>query len=260
MNSTLLSSLVSLESCPMVAFLPVLPCATFCGTEHKKHKFNRGASCCDFRDAVRVQVADEDNTTQSTADKRLNQRKSLASNEGTTRTSPIPRFLHKATAYAGETRRARLSVTEFLEAWGVAFGCLVGTGGEDTSVIFANQWQAVAPTPPPPPSSPPRVPDRVSVVVPSVSAPRTPLRFADDDGRVRAGFQPSEPSYRGSYSQLRHSISSTGLAGSQPFRVSLSQRSQVNYNLDAPSIMFLAVSSVKWDTRVSVRQEDVCQN
>ncbi|EGO56372.1 hypothetical protein NEUTE1DRAFT_101650 [Neurospora tetrasperma FGSC 2508] len=104
------------------------------------------------------------------------------------------------------------------------------------------------------------VPDRVSVVVPSVSAPRTPLRFADDDGRVRAGFQPSEPSYRGSYSQLRHSISSTGLAGSQPFRVSLSQRSQVNYNLDAPSIMFLAVSSVKWDTRVSVRQEDVCQN
>ncbi|KAK3493226.1 hypothetical protein B0T13DRAFT_475946 [Neurospora crassa] len=119
-----------------------------------------------------------------------------------------------------------MSVTEFLEAWGVAFGCLVGTGGSDTSVIFANQWQAVAPNPP----FSPRVPDRVSVVVPSASAPRTPLRFADDDdGRVRAGFQPSEPSYRGSYSQLRHSISSTGLAGSQPFRVSLSQRSQVYY-------------------------------
>lgn len=115
-----------------------------------------------------------------------------------------------------------------------------------SSPISGKMW------PQTPPVSP-RVPDRVSVVVPSVSAPRTPLRFADDDGRVRAGFQPSEPSYRGSYSQLRHSISSTGLAASQPFRVSLSQRSQLYYNLDAPAIMFLAVSSVKWDTRVSVR-------
>ncbi|KAL0470930.1 hypothetical protein QR685DRAFT_571965 [Neurospora intermedia] len=230
----------------MVAFLPVLPCATFCGTEHRGTSSTGAPTVMisEMQSACRSPMRTIQHSLRQIND--LTRRKvSMASNEGTTRISPMPRFLHKATAYAGETRRARCLSLNFWKLGGLL--------SASSSPISGKMW------PQTPPVSP-RVPDRVSVVVPSVSAPRTPLRFADDDGRVRAGFQPSEPSYRGSYSQLRHSISSTGLAASQPFRVSLSQRSQLYYNLDAPAIMFLAVSSVKWDTRVSVRHKDVCQN
>ncbi|KAK3490925.1 uncharacterized protein B0T23DRAFT_317915 [Neurospora hispaniola] len=240
----------------MVAFLPVLPCATFCGTEHRGTSSTGAPTVVisGMQSACRSPMRTIQHSLQQIND--LTRRKSLARNEGTTRISPMPRFLHKATAYAGETRRARCLSLNFWKLGGLLSGVslerVVKTPAS-SSPISGKLW------PQTPPVSP-RVPDRVSVVVPSVSAPRTPLRFADDDGRVRAGFQPSEPSYRGSYSQLRHSISSTGLAGSQPFQVSLSQRSRVYSNLDAPAIMFLTVSSVKWDTRVSVRQEDVCQN
>lgn len=93
----------------MVAFLPVLPCATFCGTEHKRHKFNRGAYgtvvISEMQSACRSPMRTIQHSLRQIND--LTRREvSMASNEGTTRISPMPGFLHKATAYAGETRRA----------------------------------------------------------------------------------------------------------------------------------------------------------